>query len=111
MITVTPITSDEQWHGLRNPNVGASEVSALFRRNWYEGDELRPPLWVAVQAITEAHLTGAKWCACAAIVVEFGIHLHVIDVPIHPGIIQRVRDETAKFWNLIDNGKMPEPDF
>lgn len=83
----------------------------VFRRTWFENDQLRPPLWIAVQAITEAHLTGAQWAACAALVVSYGIDLHVVDVPVHAGIIERVRDETAHFWHLVDTGREPQPDY
>ena len=68
-------------------------------------------LWIAIQVLIEAHLTGASWAAVAALVVSYGIELHVIDVPIHPAIITRIKDETAKFWQMIEAGEEPPPDY
>jgi hypothetical protein len=90
--------------------VKSVEPSA-FRDHWYEDDEIRPPLWIAIQAIIEAHLVGASWAAVAALVIGYGIDLHVIDVPIHPGIITRIKSETFAFWKMLEEGRQPEPDY
>jgi predicted phage-related endonuclease len=84
---------------------------SAFRDHWFEDGEMRPPLWIAIQAIIEAHLVGASWAAVAALVIGYGIDLHVIDVPIHPGIIERVKAETRKFWEMIEAGEEPAPDY
>jgi hypothetical protein len=97
-------------HGLGIVQIKCVEPG-VFRRGWMVDGELRPPLWIAVQAITEAHLTGATWASVAALVVSYGIDLHMVDVPIIPGVVQRIRDETAKFWHLVDSGRAPDPDF
>lgn len=83
----------------------------VFRRSWLKDGVMMPPLWIAVQAIIEAHLTDASWAACAALVIGFGIDLHIIKVPKHADIIQRVRDETAHFWHLVETDRAPPPDF
>ena len=84
----------------------------VFAREWTDDDwEPRPPLWIAIQVLIEAHLTGASWAAVAALVIGYGIELHVIDVPIHPAIITRIKDETAKFWRMIEAGEEPPPDY
>jgi putative phage-type endonuclease len=83
-----------------------------FRKDWHNDDhELEPPLYAVVQAIIEAHLTGGTWAAVAALVVGFGIDVHIVEVPLHAGIIERVRAETAAFWRLVESGKTPEPDY
>lgn len=96
--------------GLGIVQIKSVEPSA-FRDNWFEDGEMRPPLWIAIQAIIEAHLTGASWAAVAALVIGYGIDLHIIDVPIHPGIIERVKAETKKFWEMIERGEEPAPDY
>lgn len=84
----------------------------VFRRKWRdEAGELELPLWIAVQVITEAHLTEAKWAAVAALVVDFDVELHLIDAPIHAGVIERVREAVDGFWRLIESGATPDPDY
>lgn len=84
---------------------------SAFREHWIEEDEIRPPLWIAIQAIIEAHLTGAGWAAVAALVIGYGIELHVVDVPVHPGIVTRIKSEVAAFWQMIERGEQPPPDY
>jgi len=96
--------------GLGIVQIKSVEPSA-FRDHWCEDGEIRPPLWIAVQAIIEAHLTGALWAAVAALVIGYGIELHVIDVPIHPGIIEKIKAETKAFWEMVEAGREPPPDY
>lgn len=97
--------------GLGVIQIKSVEPSA-FRRNWRrEGGEIEPPLYAVVQAIVEAHLTDAKWGGVAALVIGHGIELSIIDVPLHAGIIERVRSEVAAFWRMVDGGKTPDPDY
>lgn len=84
----------------------------IFRKQWKDEDgTVSPPLWVVCQAIVEAHLTGAKWAAVAAMVVGFGIELHVIPVPIHIGIIDRIKFEVGNFWDRITRNDPFPPDY
>lgn len=90
-----------------------SVESMIFRKKWMDGEskEPTPPLWIMVQAIVEAHLTGAKWAAVAPMVVSHGIDVPLIEIPIHAGVIERVKAATADFWRSITAGEMPSPDF
>lgn len=83
-----------------------------FRHRWLSEDgTAEPPLYVLAQTIQEAHLSGAAWAAVLALVIDNGIRVHVIDVPIHAGVINRLREETAKFWQSIEENNPPEPDY
>lgn len=86
---------------------------SVFRRKWrdQETGEIAPPLWIAVQAITEAHLSGAAWAATAALTVGFGLDLEIVPVPIHEGVIARLRAAVAEFWAMVASGKRPDPDW
>lgn len=86
---------------------------SVFRRKWRDPDtgDITPPLWIVVQAITEAHLAGASWAAVGAMTVSFGLELHVIEVPIHAGVIDRTRQAVADFWAMVGRGDEPDPDF
>ena len=40
---------------------------SIFRRKWQTDDRtVEPPLWIATQALVEAHLTGALWASFAS---------------------------------------------
>lgn len=84
----------------------------VFRHKWRDetgGPDL--PLWIAVQAIVEARLSGSQWAAVALLVVGHGLDLHVIDIPLHDGIWTRLVEEVALFWRGVENGTPPAPDY
>lgn len=85
---------------------------SIFRRVWKDEDgTISPPLWIVCQAIVEAYLTGASWAAVAAMVVGFGIDLHLIEVPIHAGVIDRIKTEVAAFWDRVARKDPPPADY
>lgn len=85
---------------------------SIFRRAWKDDDgEIAPPLWVVVQAIVEAYLTKVEWVAVAPMVVGFGLEVPLIQVPIHAGIVDRLKSEVAAFWRAVETGTAPDPDY
>ncbi len=84
-----------------------------YRRKWINDDkEVEPPLWIAVQAIVEATLVGATWAAVAPFrVTDGGIDMPLIDVPLHAGIMTRLREAVAEFWRRVDAREPYDPDF
>jgi predicted phage-related endonuclease len=99
--------------------VQIKSVEAMtFRKKWRDSEtgDIRPPLWVAVQGIVEAHLAkqshGAQWVGVAPMVVSHGLEMPIIDdIPIHGGVIDRLKLETAKFWNRVEKGEAPPADY
>lgn len=87
--------------------------AGVFARKWKDPEtgEIQPPLWIAVQAIIDAHMSGASWAAVAPLVVSYGIDLQVIDVPLHDGIVKRARAEVESFWRMVEGGHRPDPDY
>jgi hypothetical protein len=90
-----------------------SVEGSIFRKKWRDADtgEIAPPLWIAVQGIVEAHLVGATWAAVAPLVVGFGVDLHLIDIPIHAGVIERLKLEIVAFWQRVAEKRPYEPDY
>lgn len=85
---------------------------SVFRRKWRAEDgAVEPPVWIAVQAMVEAHLTGASWVAVVAMRVGFGLDLDVIDIPLHAGLIERIEREVAAFWRGVETGTPPAADY
>ncbi|MEE7478462.1 YqaJ viral recombinase family protein [Methylobacterium hispanicum] len=84
----------------------------VFRRKWRdEAGEIVLPLWIAVQAIVEARLTGASWACVALLVVGHGLDLHVIEIPLHAGIWTRLTEEAPAFWARVASGEPPAADY
>lgn len=91
--------------------VKSVEASA-FRRKWLDEDgNVEAPLWIALQATLEAHLTGCQWAAVAPLVVSHGLEMPLIDIPILPGVIEAIVDRTRAFWAMVEEGREPEPDY
>ena len=84
----------------------------MFRKSWRgDSDGIRLPLWIAIQALMEAELTGAKWAAVAPLVVEYGIECPMIEIPLHPKVVETIKTEALAFWQRVLAAEEPEPDF
>ena len=86
---------------------------SVFRRKWRDAEsgDVQPPLWILLQGLVEAHLAGAQWAAVAALTVGFGLDLHVVDIPLHAGAIDQVRQDVTAFWKLVASGDVPPIDY
>lgn len=85
---------------------------SVFSRQWKAEDgSIEPPLHVAVQALQDARLTGSEWACVVALVVDYGIDAHVIDIPLHAGLITRIEQEVSFFWRSIESGHPPAADY
>ncbi len=81
-----------------------------LRRSWTADGVIEPPLFIVMQAIVEAALTGASWCSVAVLATGFNLDLHLIEMPIHAGIMERLKAEVAAFWRGIEAGRPPDVD-
>jgi len=88
-----------------------SVEASVFRQKWKQDGEAIPPLGIAVQTIAEAHLAGAARAIVTPLVVGFGLEMPEIEVPIHPGVIERIRAEVEAFWRRVADNEPPPPDF
>ena len=95
--------------------VGICQIKSVepgvFRSRW-RGDDgaVEVPLYVAVQAIQEAFLTGAKWAVVCPLVVGFAIEMPILEVPLHAGLTGRLLAESAAFWSGVRSGRAPSAD-
>lgn len=88
-----------------------SVAQMIFKKKWLVEGEIEFPIYAAIQAIQEASLTGASWACVAALVVDFGIDLHVVDIPLDTGIWERLKEESSGFWQSVRDGKPPPYNF
>jgi YqaJ-like viral recombinase domain len=87
---------------------------SVFARKWHNPQtcQVEPPLWVALQAMCEQHLTGANFAVVACLVVDdWGLTLETVDVPYLPFLIEEARNKVAAFWEMVDRGELPDPDY
>jgi hypothetical protein len=84
----------------------------VFRKSWRsEAGEIELPLPIAIQISQEAMLTHASWACCAALVVDQGIDVHVIDVPIVPAMQTLIYERVAAFWDYVERDVPPPADY
>ncbi|ESY88351.1 endonuclease [Mesorhizobium sp. LNHC220B00] len=86
-----------------------------FKEFWLDPDtgDVVPPTWIAVQAITEAQLTGCAWACVALVVITWRgtFQLHIIDIPIHLRLWNRLLAKVDEFWTMVASGEEPSPDW
>lgn len=94
-------------------NIQLKSVEAsVFNRDWHDAEgNVSPPLWIVIQSIIETHLTGFECAAVAPLVVGHGVELPFVPVPLHEGIIERIKVEVSAFWRMVDDGRTPDPDY
>jgi hypothetical protein len=85
----------------------------VFKEKWLaaETGAVVVPLWIACQAIVEAAQTGASWACVSVVVVGFGIELHVIDIPLHEGVMRSIEAGVETFWRVVNEGGHPPIDW
>ncbi|WP_168247681.1 MULTISPECIES: YqaJ viral recombinase family protein [unclassified Mesorhizobium] len=100
--------------GTGNCQVKSASEEA-FKQYWLDPDtgEVVPPMWIAVQAITEARLTGCAWACVALVVITWRgtFQLHIIDIPIHFRLWNRLVAKVGEFWAMVESGEEPDPDW
>lgn len=111
-IGATPDVLATNEHGKLGIVQVKSVEPSIFRRDWKTEDGIvEPPLWIVIQGIIEATLTGAEWAAVAPMVIGFGVELPVVPIPIHAGIYDRIKAEVASFWDRIEADQPYDPDY
>ncbi len=91
--------------------VQVKSAVTLSKSKWLdENREPYCPTWVALQALTEAKLTGASWAVVVVIVCDTEDELMIIDVPMIDDLWPVLQNEATLFWQTIAEGRMPEVD-
>lgn len=83
-----------------------------FAHKW-RGDAgtIVPPLWIALQAMTEQHFTESEFAIVAALVLDSDLPLHLVEVPYMPKLMAEAYAKVAAFWEMIARGELPDPDY
>ena len=80
----------------------------IFSRTW---ENAEPPVWIALQALTEAMLLEAQWAAVGVLRVGFAVEFDLIEIPLHAGAWHSLQAAAAKFWADVAAGTPPQPNF
>jgi predicted phage-related endonuclease len=83
---------------------------SVYAREWNDGAEA--PLWIVLQAVTEAMLANADFIVIAALLVD----AHSMECSIHqlernPAAEAKIVKAVETFWQNVDLGIEPDPDF
>jgi predicted phage-related endonuclease len=98
-------------HGLGVAELKSVEPSR-FQKEWRDAHgEFQIPKYVETQVQDQMHATGAAWGIAVAVVIGFGIDLHVGDVKRDESKIRRIQDERAYFWQRIARDELPPMDY
>lgn len=94
--------------------VGVFEIknvdSLIFRQQWSkEGDVIEAPVHIELQIQHQLAVSGRKWAALGVLIG--GNEAKLIRRERDEDAIAAIESEVAAFWDSIDAGDMPEPDF
>ena len=81
-----------------------------FQNDWMIDGDVQLPVYVAIQAMQEMHLTGASW-GCVAALVGFDLDLYIIEVKLHAGVIERIDRAVPDFLRRVRENDPPDPDY
>jgi hypothetical protein len=80
----------------------------IFRNTWKLDGAVEPPLWIALQALQDATLSGADRAFVGAMVIGFNVDFHLIEVPMHTAAMAKVRAAVKDFWRRVaENDPFP----
>jgi predicted phage-related endonuclease len=87
-----------------------------FVEKWRGGDpegEIIPESWQLLQAQTYMYLTGAPSAKFAVLPVSdwAPMDIHIVNVVRRQGIIDKIRERAAAFWEAVDHGVVPPFDY
>ena len=87
-----------------------SVAPSVYARDWNDGAEV--PLWIILQAVTEAMLADADFVVVAALLVDaHNMDCAIHEMPRNPAAEDKIKKAVAMFWQNIDLGIEPDPDF
>ena len=85
---------------------------SIFRKSWKNEDgEIEPPLWIAVQAMVDAMLSGCTWCAVGVMVIGFEVEFHIFEIPMMPELWMKIVDVVEDFWHRVKDNNPYQADY
>jgi predicted phage-related endonuclease len=82
----------------------------IFARDWDHGRDV--PLWIVLQATCEMMLADAAFGAVAVLTVDpFNMDVAILEVPRNPSAELKIVGAVMRFWQMVEAGNEPEPDF
>ena len=105
---------DETFRDLfREYGPGVMEIKNIdglsFKRNWLDGDEIEAPLHIEIQVQHQLEVSGLKWGIIAPLVG--GNTPKPIARIKDEDVAAAIRTKVAEFWQRVDQGIAPDPDF
>jgi YqaJ-like viral recombinase domain len=88
-----------------------SVAPSVYHNDWDHGAE--PPLWITLQTATEVMLSNSAFGAVACMLVDpHQMDVQIIDLgPRQPKAEAKIVDAVHEFWQRVQDGIEPEPDY
>jgi predicted phage-related endonuclease len=81
-----------------------------FANAWDNGKAV--PFWIQLQMLDEMMLSGVAWGVVAALVIDpYDPACAIFEQERHEGAEKRIVDAVAKFWQDVEQGNQPKPDY
>jgi predicted phage-related endonuclease len=85
-----------------------SAAPSVYDREWGDG----PPFWITLQTLAECILSDAAFGVAAALRVDaYDMDCAIHEIPRHRGAETRILAAVAQFWDDIEHGREPDPDY
>ena len=87
-----------------------SVAPSVYQRDWNDGAEV--PLWIVLQATVEAMLANADFAVVAALLIDpHNMDCVIHELPRNQQAEDKIKQAVFRFWQDVENGIEPEPDF
>jgi predicted phage-related endonuclease len=85
-----------------------SAAPSVYDREWGDG----PPFWIALQTLAECILSNAAFGVAAALRIDaYDMDCSIHEIPRHPDAEARILTAITQFWDDVENGREPDPDY
>lgn len=88
-----------------------SVADPVFRKTWFNDGQFEPPLWIIIQTMVDAALSGCSWGYIGVLVVGFEASFRLYRVTLKPALIARSFELVDEFWQRVERSTPYEPDF
>lgn len=101
------IEGDERGPGVLQAKTIAPSV---YAREWRDGAEV--PFWIIGQCATETMLADAAFGVVAGLLVDaHAMDVVIHEIPRHPAAEEKIKSAVHEFWQRVEQGREPEPDY
>jgi predicted phage-related endonuclease len=109
-------TPDAHIYAPEEDGPGALQIKTVgeptFRESWLEDGALKPPLWVVIQTMIDAALSGCSWGRIGVMTRgSFGARFQMHRVAVRQDVLARAFALVDDFWRRVEEDRPYDPDY